>query len=242
MTLNTQLRQLESSLARYPLPTSWIARQPHLAELGTFTAVLDALRYYANRELADRIVRSLLTLPASGRPAVEPSTVLLLGLTLRARNLHRGIPDESYTDLITELAALLCEPGLADQIHDRSNLCDLLTRRAGRRWQRRHHTQQRRAARQRLTDTHDFEYMTGGNDRTSFEETVVNRVALGAFRQRVDASVKSGNTSAAQWANYVQGVLVVALDLPGRTTPSARINLPRARHHLANHITQALAA
>ena len=120
MTLNTQLRQLESSLARYPLPTSWIVGQPHLAELGTFTAVLDALRDYADRELADQIVRSLLTLPASGRPAVEPSTVLLLGLTLRARNLHRGIPDESYTDLITELAALLCEPGLANQLHDRS--------------------------------------------------------------------------------------------------------------------------
>jgi hypothetical protein len=153
------------------------------------------------------------------------------------------MPAESSDDLLADLAALLCEPGLAVSLEGRGRLCEVLTRRAGRRHQRRHATRQRHADHFTPTDAHHFNWMIGTNLHGEQEDTIVNRLALADFRTAVNDGIDRGEISPTQWTHYINGVLIPALDLPDRPMKtSTRINIPRARRSIANHVHQALAA
>ncbi len=243
MHLSTQLRTLEQTLADYPLPRNWPAEHQALAGIENIGALIGALRDFTCQDRADRIVLALLNMPVGRRPSVEPHTVLLIALSTRLRTAHRGMPAESRDDLLADLAALLCEPGLAGSLRGRSRLCEVIIRRAGRRHQRRHATRQRHAERFTPTDSQHFDWMIGTNLHDEQEDTIVNRLALIDFRTAVNDGIARGEISPTQWTHYLNGVLIPALDLPDRPTRSAgRIDIPRARHSVATQIHQALAA
>jgi len=242
MNLSTQLRTLEQTLTDQPLPRNWPAEHPAFDGINDIGALIGALRDFTHQDRADRIVLAMLDMPIGRRPRVEPHTVLLVALSSRLR-AHRGMPAESCDDLLVDLAALLCEPGLAVSLEGRGRLCEVLTRRAGRRHQRRHATRQRHAERFAPTDTNHFDWMIGTNVYGEQEDTIVNRLALVDFRRTVTDCIARGEISSTQWTNYINGVLIPALDLPEPLVKrNTRINIPRARHSVANHILQALAA
>ena len=243
MYLSTQLRTLEQTLADQPLPRNWPADHPAFDGVDKIGELIRALRDFTRQDRADRIVLALLDMPVGRRPHVEPHTVLLIALSSRLRAAHRGMPAESHDDLLGDLAALLCEPCLASSLRGRSRLCEVLTRRSGRRHQRRHATRQRHDERFTPTDSHHFDWMIGTNLHGEQEDTIVNRLALVDFRTAVNDGIDRGEISRTQWTHYMNGVLIPALDLPDRPVKrNARINIPRARHSVANHIHQALAA
>ena len=243
MYLSTQLRTLEQTLADQPLPRNWPADQPAFDGVDNVGGLIRVLRDFTRQDHADRIVIALLHMPVGRRPHVEPNTVLLIALSCRLRAVHRGMPAESCDDLLTDLAALLCEPGLAISLEGRGRLCEVLTRRAGRRHQRRHATRQRHVDHFTPTDAHHFDWMIGTNLHGEQEDTIVNRLALADFRTVVNDGIDRGEISPTQWTHYINGVLIPALDLPVQPARTGtRINIPRARHSVANHIHQALAA
>lgn len=84
--------------------------------------------------------------------------------------------------------------------------------------------------------------MIGTNLHGEQEDTIVNRLALADFRVAVNDGIDRGEISSTQWTHYINGVLIPALDLPAPAKRNTRINIPRARHSIANHIHQALAA
>ena len=85
--------------------------------------------------------------------------------------------------------------------------------------------------------------MIGTNLHGEQEDTIVNRLALADFRTAVNDGIDRGEISSTQWAHYVNGVLIPALDLPEQPVKrNSRINIPRARHSVANHLHRALAA
>ena len=242
MHLSTQLRTLEQTLADQPLPRNWPADHPAFDRISNIGALIRALRDFTHQDRADRIVLAMLDMPDGRRPRVEPHTVLLMALSSRLR-AHRGMPAESCDDLLVDLAALLCEPGLAASLEGRSRLCEVLTHRAGRRYQRRHATRRRHADRFTPTDSHHFDWMIGTNLHGEQDDTIVSRLALADFRKTVANCIDRGEISSTQWTHYVNGVLIPALDLPEPLVRrNTRINIPRARQSVANHIHQALAA
>jgi hypothetical protein len=243
MYLSNQLRTIEQTLAEQPLPRNWSADDPAFDGVSKIGVLIGALRDFTDQERADQIVLALLDMPLGRRPHVEPHMLLLIGMSSRLRAAHRGMPAESCDDLLADLAALLCEPGLAASLEGRSRLCEVLTRRAGRRHQRRHATRRRHADRFTPTDSHHFDWMVGTNLHGEQEAAIVDRLALVNFRTVVTNGIERGEISATQWTHFINGVLIPALDLtkpPAR--PNTRINIPRARHSIANHIHQALAA
>ena len=243
MYLSTQLRTLEQNLTGQPLPRNWRADHPAFDGVDNIGTLIGALRDFTRQDRADRIVLALLDMPVGRRPHVEPNTVLLIALSSRLRAAHRGMPAESSDDLLADLAALLCEPGLAVSLEGRGRLCEVLIRRAGRRHQRRHATRQRHADHFTPTDAHHFDWMIGTNLHGEQEDTIVNRLALADFRTAVNDGIDRGEISPTQWTHYINGVLLPALDLPEPAVKAGtRINIPRARHSVANHIHQALAA
>jgi len=85
--------------------------------------------------------------------------------------------------------------------------------------------------------------MIGTNLYGEEEDTIVNRLALVDFRKTVAGCIDRGEISSTQWTHYVNGVLIPALDLPEPLLKrNTRINIPRARESVANHIDRALAA
>lgn len=242
MHLSTQLQALEQTLTNEPLPRNWPADHPVFHGINDIGTLVHALRDFTRQDRADRIVLAMLDMPVGRRPGVEPHTVLLMALSSRLR-VHRGMPAESSDDLLVDLAALLCEPGLAASLDGRGRLCEVLTRRAGRRHQRRHATRERHVERFTPTDSHHFDWMIGTNLHGEQEDTIVDRLALVGFRQTVTDCIDRGEISSTQWTHYVNGVLIPALDLPEPPVKrNTRINIPRARQSVANHIHQALAA
>ena len=124
MHLSTQLRALEQNLADQPLPRNWPADHRAFDGVGNIGALIGALRDFTRQDRADRIVLALLDMPVGRRPHMEPNTVLLIALSSRLRAAHRGMPAESSDDLLADLAALLCEPGLAVSLEGRGRLCE----------------------------------------------------------------------------------------------------------------------
>ncbi len=93
------------------------------------------------------------------------------------------------------------------------------------------------------TDSHHLDWMIGTNLHGEQEDTIVNRLALADFRTAVNDGIDRGEISSTQWTHYINGVLIPALDLPVQLARAGtRINIPRARNSVANHIHRALAA
>jgi hypothetical protein len=243
MQLSTQLRTLEQTLADQPLPRNWPTGHAAFEGINSVGQLVSALRDFTRQDRADRLVLALLDLPPGRRPRVEPNTILTIALSYRLRAAHRGMPAESRDDLVADLAALLCEPNPAASLTGRTRLCEVLTRRAGRRHYRRNATRQRHADRFTPTDAHHFDWMIGTNLHGEQEETIVNRLALIDFRLSILDGIDRGEVSSVQWNHYIDGVLIPALDLPaGPAKAGGRINIPRARRSVANLVHQALAA
>jgi hypothetical protein len=240
MTVQTYLREEERNLAPRPLPAGWADTQPELGSVETFHELFTTIRAFGPVEPADRLLLALLRLPARSEPRIriDPRVVALVALAPRAYWQHRPPPGGAVNDLYIELTALLCEPGLADQLADRHRLVDLLNRRAGRRWNRRFDAAQRYTTRTAPVDPLVLATLVVDNAHNEMEETVTTRVALGHLHRDVATSIQRGTTTTAQWTNYLTTVLAPAID----HHPAGPRNSTRARRNLAHHITRAFAA
>ena len=139
---------------------------------------------------------------------------------------------------MTDLAAVVCEPGAVASLAGKPSIADTLVRRAGRRAERHRATRGRRQDRTQTlsSDLIDDRYTT--NNHGELDDLVALRSALRQLRSEVTAAVDHGLASGTQWDNLCDAVIRPALGLPS-TSPTRR-NGSRARQALGPYIDHAL--
>ena len=234
-TLNRQLHQLEQTITDRRIPPRW-KRQPTLSRYGTIGELLDAIRTF-NHPDSNGIIAELVDQRADAY-GVDPRTIVIMGLSRRLRMNYRRLNSADFDDAMTDLAAVVCEPGAIAALAGKPSIADTLVRRAGRRAERHRATRGRRQDRTQTisSDLIDDRYTT--NKFGELGDLVVVRAALRQLRSEVSTAVDDGLASRTQWDNLCNAVLRPALGLPS-TVPTRR-NGSRARQALAPFIDHAL--
>ena len=234
-TLNRQLHQLEQTIADRRIPPRW-KRQPTLSRYGTVGELLDAIRTF-NHPDSNGIITELVDQPTDAY-GVDPRTIVIMGLGRRLRMNYRRLNSTDFDDAMTDLAAVVCEPGAVAALADKPSIADTLVRRAGRRAERHRSTRGRRQDRTQTisSDLIDDRYTI--NNFGELDELVALRSALRQLRAEVTTAVDEGLASRTQWDNLCDVVIRPALGLSS-TAPTRR-NGSRARQALAPYIDHAL--
>lgn len=234
-TLNRQLHQLEQTIADRRIPPRW-RHQPTLSRYGTIGELLDAMRTF-NHPDSNGIITELVE-QRTDAYGVDPRTIVVMGLGRRLRMNYRRLNSADFDDAMTDLAAVVCEPGAIRELSRTPSIADTLVRRAGRRAERHRATRGRRQERTQTlsSDFIDDRYTT--NNHGELDDLVALRSALRQLRAEVTTAVDQGTVSGTQWDNLRDAVLRPALGLPS-TTPTRR-NGSRARQALAPYIDRAL--
>jgi hypothetical protein len=234
-TLTRQLHRLEQTIADRRIPPRW-KRQPTLSRYGTVGELLDAIRTF-NHPDSNGIITELVDQPTDAY-GVDPRTIVIMGLGRRLRMNYRRLNSTDFDDAMTDLAAVVCEPGAVAALADKPSIADTLVRRAGRRAERHRSTRGRRQDRTQTlsSDLIDDRYTT--NNHGELDDLVALRSALRQLRSEVTAAVDHGLASGTQWDNLCDAVLRPALGLPS-TSPTRR-NGSRARQALGRYIDHAL--
>lgn len=232
--LYSQLIGTTDNLAKRRTPNRWISQHPHLAAFARLGELVDAIRSsQPDPAGSDQAIRILCQL-APTHP--DAHTVLLGALAPR---LRRSIPGprslEYRTDVLTELACVLLEPGPLDHL-------DRLERRLINRARTR--TSKRYA---RLRDRHDHEIThpaleTTPSAGTPVDTEAVDRVQLSEFRHAINRAIDNGDLPAQLWCNFRDNRLRHELVADQARTHRERQATYRAARAIDRVVTSQLAA
>jgi hypothetical protein len=237
-TLTSALHDIARHLAARPVPIAWHDHSPLLAH-DTVGAIINVLAAYQHPD-TDTTIIALLTLPDGAHRRIDPQLVLLCGLAPRAYTQFRGrrIHTAAVTDIITELGALLCEPGIAAHYTSSQRIAERLVQRAANRHQRRFAAETRTLERAAPTLWHLLDTTA---DTVDVAATATDRVALQRFCGAVNLSVNHGATSHAQLNEFIDTFVRPAYGIPSQH-PNRRPSHRRIRRSLATNIAAQLAA
>ena len=231
MLITATLTRLEHTYTDHRVPTEWTRQVADLDRYRTIGEIIAAIRAYRQITESDQTLRALLTINDRHEP--DPRTIVLIALA--PMTLHwRGAPPADPNELISELGAVICDPGTIDH---GTRLYGRLIARAMKRSERRRSDRHLDPNRSVIIDHRDLDQQAD-RDSGNFANDVIDRVALGGFRAAVESAISSGDIPAAAWAVFLDGALAQSLELHS----GHRHNLRNARRHLAPIIQRTLAA
>lgn len=235
-TLNRHLHRIEQSISARQLPTAW-RRQPTLGRYRTIGDVLEAIRTFRHPD-ANGLLLDLATVERTAY-GIDGRTILVMALGRRLRMNYRRLNPADFDDALTDLAAVVCEPGAIQALTGKPSIADTLVRRAGRRAERQRATRHRYQTQTTRVPTDVLDVSRRSNEHGEMDDVVASRAALGRLRAKVEAAIESGAVSPVQWENLCDAVLCPAMGV-APTSPTRR-NGSRARQSLARYIDDALA-